>query len=82
MCRQPGIIHNHTPDYPQFHGHGCIDDIKNERSFDSQAMWVIDVLDLLFDMLSMGVCTTRHRQTYGRLVQELNVYTVGTPILL
>ena len=33
-------------------------------------------LDYLFDMLSMGVCTTRHWQTFGRLVQELNVYTV------
>ena len=29
-----------------------------------------------FDMLSMGVCTTSHWQTSGRLVQELNVYTV------
>ena len=29
-----------------------------------------------FDMLSMGVCTTSHWQTSGRLVQELNVCTV------
>ena len=29
-----------------------------------------------FDMLSMGVCTTRHWQAPGRLVQELNVCTV------
>ena len=27
-------------------------------------------------MLSTGVCTPRHRQTSGRLVQELNVCTV------
>ena len=28
------------------------------------------------DMLSTGFCTTRHWQTIGRLVQELNVSTV------
>ena len=35
-----------------------------------------DVLGLFFDMLSMGICTTRHWQTSGPLVQELIVYTV------
>ena len=30
-----------------------------------------------FDMLSMGFCTTRHWQTSGRIVQELNVPTLG-----
>ena len=34
-------------------------------------------LAYFFNMLSMDVCTTRHWQTYGRLVQELNVCTVG-----
>ena len=29
------------------------------------------------DMLSMGVCTTRHYQTSSRLVQEFNVSTLG-----
>ena len=33
-------------------------------------------LAYFFDMLSMDVCTTRHWQTSGRLVQELNVCTV------
>ena len=33
-----------------------------------------------FDMLSMRVCTTRHRQTSGWLVQELNVCTVVAPL--
>ena len=28
-------------------------------------------------MLSTGVCTPRHQQTSGRLVQELNVCTVA-----
>ena len=30
----------------------------------------------LIRKLSVGICTTRHRQTSGRLVQELNVNTV------
>ena len=34
-------------------------------------------LDYCFDMLSMDVCTTRYRQTSGRLVQELNVSNVA-----
>ena len=38
---------------------------------------VIDVLGLFFDMLSMGFYTTRHWQTSGRLVQELDVCTVA-----
>ena len=31
---------------------------------------------LIFDTLSISVCTTSHRQTYGQLVQELNICTV------
>ena len=30
-------------------------------------------LAYFFDMITNGVCTTRHWQTSGRLVQELNV---------
>ena len=51
-------------------------DLTTESSFDSQAKWVMMCLAYLFGMLSMGVCTTRHWQTSGRLVQELNVWTV------
>ena len=61
-----------------FPGHGCMDDLTTERSFDSQVVCVIGVLGLLFDLLSTGVCTTRHWQTSSRLVQELNVCTVVT----
>ena len=43
---------------------------------DLQATWVIGVLGLFFDMLSLGASTTRHWQTSGRLVQELDVCTV------
>ena len=53
-------------------------DLTTEHSFDLQATWAIGVLGLLFDMLSMGVCTTRQWQTSGRLVQELIVKTVRT----
>ena len=48
------------PIAPQLSGNRCVDDLTAERNFDSQATWVIDVLDLFHDMLSMGVCTTRH----------------------
>ena len=48
----------------------------HKTCFDSQATRVIDVLGLFFDMLSIGVCTTRHWPTSGRLVQELSACTV------
>ena len=32
---------------------------------------------LAFYILSIGVCTTRHWQTSGQLVQEINVCTVS-----
>ena len=40
--------------------------------------FVIGVLGGLFNMLSMSVCTARHWQMSGRLVQELNVCIVYT----
>ena len=43
----------------------------------NKATWIIYVLGLLFDMLPVGVCTTRHWQTPGRLLQELDIFTVG-----
>ena len=76
----PGIIHNRTPDHHSVSG-ACmrpdIPDLATKRSFDSQATMIIDLLGLYFG-LSMGVCATRYWQTSGRLVQELNVCTVGT----
>ena len=48
-------------------------DLTTECSFDTQATWVIDVLGLFIDMPSMVVCTTRHCETSGRLVQEIEV---------
>ena len=55
-----------------------MDDLTTERSFDSQATWVADVLCLYFDILFKSACTTRHWQTSGRLAQELCV----CPVLL
>ena len=55
-----------------FPGHGCMYDVTNERSLD----WFNNVPGLIFDMLYMGVCATRHWQASGRLVQDLNVRTV------
>ena len=73
----PGIIHDYTPDCQPVSGARMHDGLHNttERSFDSHATWSIDVL-VLFDMLSISICTTRHWQTSGRLVQELTVCTV------
>ena len=48
-----------------------MDELTTERTFDSQATWVI-----VFDMLSTDVCTTSHLQTSVRVVQELSVCTV------
>ena len=67
--------HNTRPHFRLSHIFLGLDDISTERNFDSLATWIIDVL-CFFDMLSMGVCSTRHRETPGRLVQELNVCTV------
>ena len=53
-----------------------MDDLTTDRSFDLQATWLIDVLGLFLDMLSMDVCTTRQWQTSGRLVQKLDACTV------
>ena len=54
-------------------GHGCMDDLTTECSFDLQTRWVTDVLG----MLSMGVCTTMHWPMSSRLVQEFNVCTLS-----
>ena len=59
----------------RFPGHVCMCVLITERSVDLQAMWVIGVLGLLFDMLFVGVCTTSQWQASGRLVQTLNACT-------
>ena len=68
-------MHN-TRSFAWMHLHGCMDDLTTVRSFDLQHTWVIDMLGLYFDILSMVVCTPRHGQTSGQLAQELIVCTV------
>ena len=70
----PVIIHDQIS--TQFTGHGYMDDLTTDCSFDLQATCVILVLGLFFHMLFIGVCTTRLWQTCRRLVQELNICTV------
>ena len=68
-------MYDRTPDY-HLVGRECMDDLTTEYSFGLQVMNAIDVLGLFFDRLSIVVCTTRHWQMFGRLVQELNVCTL------
>ena len=44
----------------QFPGHRCVDDLTTERSFDLRGSFMC--LAYLFDILTMGVCETRHWQ--------------------
>ena len=53
----PGIINASRPDAIQFLGHGCMNYPTTEGRFDSQATWVIGVLDSFLYRLSGGVCT-------------------------
>ena len=75
-----GTINTAHETATQFPGNKCKVDLTTERSSDSQAAWVIDVLGLLFDMLYMDILTTRKWQMSGRLVQQLNGCTVYYPI--
>ena len=49
MRGQPGAEYTTVrPIATKFPGHGCMDDLTTERSFGSQATWVIDVLGVFF----------------------------------
>ena len=62
----PGIIHARTPGcHPYFRRHGCMDDLTTELALIHKATWIIDVLGLFVDMISTGLCTTRHWQASG-----------------
>ena len=54
--------HNIRSIATHFPGHGCMDDLRNEGSLNSQATLVIDVLSLFFEMLSMDCF---HNQTFA-----------------
>ena len=78
MSEQLGLdTRPHTGLPPHFlSGHGCMDELTTERSSDSQATWVIGVFGIFFDMISMVVSITRHRQTSCRLGQKINACTI------
>ena len=54
----------------QFPGHGCMDDLTSDRSFDSQATYVIDVLGLF---LWHGI----HGRLYNRALADVRSTSVG-----
>ena len=59
MRGQPGQnIRPHARLLPRFHGHVSMDDLTTERSFDSQAMCVIDVLGCLYNQALADVRST------------------------
>ena len=75
---------------PEQTGHNTQPHVQLTPRFQGMDAWMISQMDVAlirklsgslmslayFDMLYMCVCTTRHCQTSGRLVQELNVCTV------
>ena len=73
------IIHDRFPIARKFPGHGCDHrsmTSKPKAALISKLRGSLMCLAYFFDMLSMWMCTNRHWQTSGRLVQELNVCTV------
>ena len=80
MRGQPGHDtrpHARSPSCWQSSGHGSVDDRAAKHGFDSKLRWPLMCLAYFFDIQSICVYTTRHWQTSGRLVQELNVCTVA-----
>ena len=79
MRGQPG--HNpqlHAwPIAAQFPGHGWMHRLTTDRSFDHKLRGSLMFLAYFSDMLPTGLCKTEHWHTSGRLVRELNVWTVA-----
>ena len=74
MCGQPGHdTQPHTRTPPSFLG---MDASQLNVALIHNLFWSLMCLAYSFDMLSMGICTTRHWQTPSQLVQELNVCTI------
>ena len=73
----PGRIHDRTPDchlisWAWMHGLPLQLTVALSRKLRGSSMCFAYICDII----SMSVSTTRHGQTSGRLVQELNVRTV------
>ena len=58
-----------------FPGHGCMNDLQLHVTLIHKLRGSLMCLSHCIDVLSIGVCTTRQRQTSGQLVQELNACT-------
>ena len=69
----PGMIYDHPPDCnPSCLGMDAWMTSQLKVAFIRKLRGSLMWLDYFFDTLSLGVCITRHWQTSGRLVQELN----------
>ena len=69
---RPCMIHDPTPSCHQVF---CA--LRTSQLKTALIRWLFgSLMCLVYSSLSEGVCTTRHRQTSGRLVQELNVCTL------
>ena len=74
-----GIIHDRTPDCTQFSGYGCHHKsltLQLNVALIRKLRGSLRCLAYFVDLLSTGGCATRHWETSGRLVQELNTCTV------
>ena len=77
MCGQP--MHNTRPHarlQSIFWGMDASEDLRMNVAFIHKIRWSLVYVAYLFDMLPTSFGTTRHWQTSGRLVQELNVCAV------
>ena len=74
MCGQTG---HDTRLPPSFVGKATYMYVTGERSLGTQLHGSsICMAYLYFEMLSMGVCTTRRCRAFGRPLEELHVFTV------
>ena len=74
----PGRIHDRTPRLPSnFLGMDAWITLQLKVALSRKLRGSSKCFAYICDIISMGVSTTRHGQTSGLLVQELNVRTVG-----
>ena len=67
MRGQPG--HNTRVNATQIPGHGYMDDLTTERSYDVQAMWIIDVLGFFIHFI--------HRRVYNQALADVRSTGAG-----
>ena len=79
MRGQPG--HNTRPFATQFPGFARMNDLILKVALIRKLQRSLMCVAYFVKMLSVCICTTRHYQTSGRLVEELNVGTVLPEII-